>query len=75
MRQIGYFIIGAVSGSLLGAGIAIMFAPSSGGELRENIKACALQSIDDVKSASLQRREELEDQLARLRSGGSLKLE
>lgn len=75
MRKLGFFVFGATVGSLIGAAVAILFAPSSGQQLRDNLRSSTLQAVDDVKQAAIQKREELEQQLANLRSGDLLKLE
>jgi len=38
MKNIWGFLIGAVFGAIIGSVVALLFAPSSGTELRENIK-------------------------------------
>jgi gas vesicle protein len=61
------FLIGAILGSLLGASIAIMTAPASGDELREQIQDRAQRLQLEVKNAAATRRAEMEQQLAALR--------
>ena len=41
MKYVLSFVLGAVFGALAGAAVALLFAPSSGGELRTNIKTKA----------------------------------
>ncbi len=75
MRKFGSFLLGSLLGGVVGAVLAILFAPSSGNELRGNVRSYALKTVDDVKQAALQRREEMEQQLAKMRTGSSIKIE
>ncbi len=75
MRKLGYFVFGSLIGGLIGAAIALLFTPAPGSELRTNIKTYTLKTVDEVRQAALQRRDELEQQLANLRTGASTKLE
>jgi gas vesicle protein len=61
------FLIGAILGSLLGASIAIMTAPASWDERREQIQDRAQRLQLEVKNAAATRRAEMEQQLAALR--------
>lgn len=62
------FLQGAFFGALLGATLAILFAPSSGEKLRQDIQSRAEQIRADVQQAAEERRAELEQQLADLRA-------
>jgi hypothetical protein len=62
------FISGTLWGGLVGAAIAILFAPASGEELREQMRARAERIQLEVNQAAAQRRAELERQLATLRA-------
>jgi gas vesicle protein len=62
------FLIGAILGSLIGAGLAIMTAPASGEELREQIQDRAQRLQIEVKNAAATRRAEMEQQLSALRT-------
>ncbi len=75
MRKIGYFLYGSFLGGLIGAGIALLFTPTSGAEIRGNIRSYALHTIDEVKNAAVLRRDELQKQLEELRTGSSVKVE
>jgi gas vesicle protein len=68
MRRTRSFISGTLWGGLLGAAIAILFAPASGEELREQMRARAERIQLEVNQAAIQRRAELERQLAALRA-------
>ena len=61
------FIMGAGLGAMLGAAIALLLAPVSGDELQAQIQAEIERIQLDVKTASAERRAELEAQLAALR--------
>ncbi len=66
MRNILAFMAGAMCGAIVGAVAALMLAPMSGGEIREQ----ALQRFDELvkegKQAADERRAELEDQLRKM---------
>lgn len=47
-KNIGGFITGVVIGSILGSGIAILFAPMSGKKLRRKISNATDDLIEDV---------------------------
>ena len=62
------FLVGGIIGGLVGATFAILFAPESGAELRGEIRQRAITLQDEVKAAAVQRRAELEEQLAALKA-------
>ena len=68
MQRFLSFLIGAAVGALVGATTAILLAPSSGEDLRIQIQEKATTMRDEVKRAATERRAELENQLANLRS-------
>lgn len=68
MNRILSFFAGVVSGALVGATIAILLAPVSGEELRIQIQERSAYIQDEVKKAAAERRTELQEQLAALRS-------
>jgi len=68
MQRFLSFLIGASVGALVGATAAILLAPSSGEELRIQIRDRAGYMRDEVKRAADERRAELEHQLAVMRS-------
>jgi gas vesicle protein len=68
MHRIYNFIGGALLGGLIGAGIAMLLAPASGEELRDQMQARAKQVELEVKNAAASRRAEMEQQLAELRT-------
>lgn len=75
MRPTSIFIIGTLIGALIGGGIALLFAPSSGKELRSNIKTQAnaqYARLQDEYQKGIQQMEsridEVGDQLQTLKS-------
>ena len=68
MRQAMSFLTGLVLGGLVGAVVAVLFAPASGEELRQQMSERAIALQDEVKLAATERRAELEEQLATLRA-------
>lgn len=67
MRHFGSFIIGAAAGGVLGAVLAILLAPASGSQLRDNLKSRGSGIIDEVKRAAADRRALLEQEINELR--------
>ncbi len=63
------FLEGFMIGGLVGAAVATLFAPASGGELRGRMQGEAERVRAEVNQAAATRRMELEQQLAALRSG------
>jgi gas vesicle protein len=68
MQRMMSFLSGAVIGALVGATVAILFAPSSGEELRSEMQQRANRIQTEVKDAASSRRAELEGQLAAMRT-------
>jgi gas vesicle protein len=62
------FLLGAIIGSIIGAGIAMITAPASGDELREQMRDRAERLQIEVKNAAAIRRAEMEQQLAAMRA-------
>ena len=71
MRRFGYLVVGAIMGGLVCAMIALLFAPSSGDKLRNQITETSHKIAQDVQQAAAQRRLELEQELANLRASVS----
>jgi len=67
MNRATNFVIGAIVGGLIGAGLALLFAPKSGPELRQDISDYADQVQTEIRQAAVSKRQELEAQLASLR--------
>lgn len=74
MRKITSLIIGLFSGALTGATLALLFAPSSGEQLKRQLNEGLDQMVQDVRQAAVDRRQELEIELDKLRSP-SIKIE
>jgi gas vesicle protein len=68
MRRVFGFMIGAVMGGIIGAASALLFAPSSGAEMRALINERTQSFTADVKQAANTKRIELTDRLDTLRA-------
>ncbi|MBN2146119.1 MAG: YtxH domain-containing protein [Anaerolineales bacterium] len=68
MRRFLSFLSGALMGGLVGATLAILLAPASGEDVRNEIKARSLRLRDEVNKAMADRRAELEEQLRALKA-------
>ncbi len=68
MRRIFGFLIGIMVGALVGSTIALLLAPESGANLRNEIRARGQNFYTDVRHAAEARRIELRSQLDALRS-------
>lgn len=68
MKGFMNFLSGMVVGAMVGASLAILLAPSSGDELRNQLQSRMDTIQTDVKQAAETRRAELEKQLAELRA-------
>ncbi|MEA5079008.1 MAG: YtxH domain-containing protein [Anaerolineaceae bacterium] len=66
MRKFGSYILGAAIGGLIGSALALLFAPVSGGLVRERIRNATSNIQNDVKSAAEQKSLELRQQLEAL---------
>lgn len=68
MRRLLAFVLGAASGALIGASIAILVAPESGENLRSGLRNRWLRLQDELEGAASDRRAELERQLYAMRN-------
>ncbi len=75
MRKLGNLMFGALLGGLVGGTLALLFAPASGEQTRENIQVYFENLKEEINRAADEKRTELENQLKALRSGESVKLE
>lgn len=75
MRRLISFLSGIVMGALVGGVVAILLAPASGDELREQMRARLSEMRDELSEAASMRRIELEKQLASLRQPSSIPAE
>jgi gas vesicle protein len=62
------FMMGVMMGSLVGATIALLLAPTSGDEIRLQMQERAERLGAEIRKAAADRRSELEEQLATLRA-------
>lgn len=68
MRKMIVFLMGVLSGSVVGAAIALLLAPASGAELRAQVAGRYHSVEEEVRSAAAARRAEMERQLQELRA-------
>ena len=68
MRKTISFFVGVVMGGLVGATVALLFAPESGSELRDQIRDRAESLTGEIRQAVGDRRIELQDRLESLRN-------
>ncbi|MDI6693689.1 MAG: YtxH domain-containing protein [Anaerolineales bacterium] len=68
MSKTTNFLEGFILGGLVGVVVALMFAPSSGNELINRFQSEAERIRSEVSRAAAERRSELEQQLAALRT-------
>jgi gas vesicle protein len=67
MRQIIGFLAGAMCGAVVGAVAALLLAPASGIELRQQARTRVDELLAEGRQAAEDRRTELESQLAALK--------
>ena len=67
MRRTISFFVGVVMGGLVGATVALLFAPDSGAELRNQIRERTDNLGSEIRQAMGERRIELQDRLETLR--------
>lgn len=75
MRKVTSLLLGALVGGLVGSSLALLFAPSSGEETRQQINDYFTNLKQEVESAAEEKRAELEAQLKKLRSGQQVAIE
>jgi gas vesicle protein len=68
MKRAFSFLIGALVGGMIGASAALLFAPSGGRVLQDQIAERTQGWLADVRTAANQRRIELQERLDTLRS-------
>ena len=68
MRRVFSFITGIFMGGVVGAMVAILLAPASGEEIREQLQERSIRLKDDIKAVAEARRAELERELTALRA-------
>ena len=67
MQKFVSFTVGALMGALVGVTVAILLAPSSGEEMRGQIRERAYNLRDELTEAAQAKRIELEKQLQSMR--------
>jgi gas vesicle protein len=67
MRRIVSFLAGAMCGAIVGAVAALLLAPASGLELRQDLRSRVSDLVAEGRRAAQDRRAELEAQLAALK--------
>lgn len=67
MRRIINMLVGLLSGAVVGAALALLFAPASGRNTRMGIQDTINHMEREIRQAAKERRTELEQQLAALR--------
>ena len=70
MGRVFRFLTGFLAGTAFGALLALMWAPSTGPELRARLEERILLAIEEGKQAAEVRRQELLRQLEEARQGG-----
>ena len=68
MQRVLSFFLGAVIGGMVAATLVLLFAPSSGQEVREQINDRARTFAADIRQAANSKRIELQDRLEVLRA-------
>jgi gas vesicle protein len=68
MRRMFGFLIGITVGGLVGSTIALLMAPESGNDLRNQLRARGQNFFSDIRQAADERKIELRQQLDILRS-------
>ena len=68
MRRVANFLSGAVLGGLIASALVLLFTPSSGVNLRQQISDLANKTYEEVRSAGEHRRDELLLELQELRA-------
>ena len=74
MRKIISLSLGFGLGSAIGAAMVMLFSPTSGEQLVENIKRGYAETMAEARKASALRRAELEAELARMQAKNSPRL-
>jgi len=75
MRRAFSFLIGLLSGAMVGAAVAILLAPTSGQELQERVRTSVKNLIEEGQRAAAARRVELEAQLEAFKRGTPVTIE
>ena len=68
MSRVVRFISGVIIGGVVGAIAGLLLTPYSGYEMREKVNGTLQSIISEIQQAAKDRRADLENELARLRS-------
>jgi gas vesicle protein len=68
MRRAFSFLIGTLIGGTIGGTMALLFAPSAGKDLRQQISNRAQGLVTDIRHAALSKRIELQERLENLQA-------
>ena len=74
MRKLTSLVIGFGLGAAVGAAMVMLFSPTSGEQLVDNIKRGYAETMAEARKASAVRRAELEAQLAQMRARNTPRL-
>jgi gas vesicle protein len=74
MRKIISLMVGFSLGAAIGAAMVMLFSPTSGEQLVDNIKRGYAETMAEARKASVLRRAELEAQLAQMRMNNAPRL-
>jgi gas vesicle protein len=66
MRSFGNFLLGLLTGAIVGGGIALLLAPSSGDDTRARLQESMTHIRNEVKEAAVTKANDLKAELARL---------
>jgi len=69
MSKVAGFFKGLVWGGLVGSALVLLLTPYTGEDLKAHVMGYIENVQQEVKQAGVEKREELESQLARLRAG------
>jgi gas vesicle protein len=67
MRKVTGLAVGLLLGAAVGAALVYLFAPTSGEQLVNNIKRGFDETMTEARQASIQRRQELQAELTRMK--------
>ena len=67
MQKALNFLLGLIAGAMVGGAAALLMTPASGRQLRADLENYTFQVKKEIELAALNRRSELEGQLARMR--------
>jgi len=68
MKRFMAFMVGVIMGAMVGSTLAVLLAPASGEDLRNQLQERIARLQEEIRKAAAERRTELEEQLATLRA-------